>query len=143
MPTLSPHSKSRLSMSDDLLARLTAIAPILNSLPFNPEAECFYELMSGTLVWRDELPHVPPDQLCPMRFLFRYRTTLILSQPDPGLESFWHVATRLFPQWPGLHESRRSTSLAAFYKQKKAKWDRQLQRCLQEDDRLTDGETPT
>ena len=57
-----------------------------------PHASVFYELMSDALVWSDEIPDLDTGDVrdfhC-LRFVFRYRTTLMLGVPDGRFHSVW------------------------------------------------------
>lgn len=81
------------------------------------DAVISYELMSGALLWSDEIPDLAQrgaaiDVTC-LRPLLRYRTTLILGKPEQRHEEFWSEAKRLFPDWPGFDPDRRSPELKA------------------------------
>src|SRR4051812_37527881 len=78
----SRNEEDRMSEQSD---RLRRIAPKLNALRPDPNARVNYELMSGGLVWSDELP--PWEELqdvephC-LRGIWRYRSTLILGAAE-------------------------------------------------------------
>ena len=83
-----------------------------------PEAALFYELMSDALVWNDEIPDLQTGDVrdfhC-LRFVFRYRTTLMLGQPDERFRRVWDEAYKLFPDWPGFDPRRQSPALRPVY----------------------------
>jgi hypothetical protein len=94
---------------------LESIAPLMQDLEQDHAAAPFYDLPSAALVWRDEIPdfnalrkirhwHV-------IRFVNRFRMTLILGQPDEELRQYWERAQQLFPTWPGFVPARRAHSL--------------------------------
>lgn len=65
--------------------------------------------MSDALLWSDELPDVPSvgfAKLSILRVLLRYRTTLLLGEPDDSLREYWELAKRLFPSWSGFAPER-------------------------------------
>jgi hypothetical protein len=76
----------------DIFERLKKLAPKLNLLREDPNARVHYELMSGGLVWSDELP--PWDELesgeshC-MRAIWRFRSSLIEDKPDERFRIKW------------------------------------------------------
>jgi len=89
------------------------IAPKLNQLQKDPNARVHYELMSGGLVWSDELP--PWDELEPgdsncLRGIWRFRSSLILGIPEEKHRRRWEQGQKLFPNWPGFLPERQSSS---------------------------------
>jgi len=98
--------------------QLRAIAGRLAALRPSPTAAVFYELMSDALVWDDEIPDLNAGgagEFHCLRFIFRYRTTLILDRPDERFRGHWDEAGRLFPAWPGFDAARRSPELRPVY----------------------------
>jgi hypothetical protein len=94
----------------DKFQDLAKIAPKLALLCEDPKARMYFELMSGALVWSDELP--PVDQLEPaeshrLRGVWRYRTSLILGQPEEKFRAGWERLLALCPSWPGFLADRR------------------------------------
>jgi hypothetical protein len=87
------------------------IAEILDKLPVAEDPVVSYDLLSDALVWSDEFPDVPAkefnERFSNVRFLFRYRTSLIIQEPDERYELLWRCANELFPNWPGLRPDRR------------------------------------
>lgn len=98
------------------LKSIDAIAERMNRLVKDDGAEPQYDLMSDALYWRDEI--VPRAERRPihvfhcLRYLFRYRTTLIIGSPDRRFEEIWNYARRRFPRWIGF-SSERCTKNAA------------------------------
>jgi hypothetical protein len=90
---------------------LAKIAPKLAVLREDANARMYYELMSGALVWSDELP--PVDQLesgepnC-LRGVWRYRTTLMLGEPEEKIRAGWERLLAWCPSWPGFLADRRT-----------------------------------
>jgi hypothetical protein len=106
---------------EDYLADLPKIADDMKRLKRSERAVVRYELLSGSLVWSDEFPKGTKASTDCLRFVFRYRTSLILGEPDKPYEIFWNEAQRHFPDWIGFSPDRTSPSseLAAFYFQEK------------------------
>jgi hypothetical protein len=70
--------------------------------------ECFFECMSGGLMWTDErLWPLDADELGVVRILLNYRTSLILENPRREFEAIWNSAISLAPKWPGFLPERR------------------------------------
>jgi hypothetical protein len=106
---------------------LSGIAPLMRELAQNPRATCYYEMLSDALVWSDEFPDFAALRLVPdwdvIRFVFYFRTTVILGEPDENMREYWNEALQLFPDWPGFAPERQSTALHAVFRQKSA-WAR-------------------
>lgn len=121
-------------MDDVILVKLRTLAPRLNQLTFLQDAGCFYEMLSGGLVWMDEIPDVstlPVGTFEGLRGVIRYRTTLILGEPDEGYHALWLEAQKLFPNWPGFAADRRSIERRPMCQELKSK-------AVQEMDKLFD-----
>ena len=88
---------------------LRRIAKRLNVMKPDPNPECFFELMSGGLVWMDERPSWwrDADELGALRILWNYRTSLILEHPRTEFDEIWNSALNLAPNWPGFLSERR------------------------------------
>ena len=95
------------------------IALDLDVLQLDPRARLYYEVMSDSLMWSDELPkeRLPRELWC-MRAIFRYRTGLILGIEEVELRTSWLTAKSVFPKWIGFIKERcqRNTSLEELYK---------------------------
>jgi hypothetical protein len=92
----------------DPATALRKIAKRLNAMKPESNAECFFELMSGGLVWTDEqLWPADADELGALRTLWNYRTSLILENPRTEFEETWNSAVSLAPKWPGFLPERR------------------------------------
>jgi hypothetical protein len=96
---------------------LSEIASSAERLEKRADARVFYELLSGSLVWSDELPMTAPVRLDCLRFVLKYRTGLLIGEPQPSCEDFWEEARRRFPNWIGFSPERTTynASLARFY----------------------------
>ena len=106
-------------MVDESLNELVQVAPQMNSLVKSSVAVVHYDMMAGALWWSDECPDFDkPEHYWCLRPLFRYRTTLILGEPDQRYEHFWEQAMRLFPAWPGFdaERCRADAQLAKLYR---------------------------
>jgi hypothetical protein len=96
---------------------LSSIAPLMGRLARSPDAAFLYDKLSGGILWQDEFPDLRALRTMRnwsvIRFLFRFRTTLILGEPDDELRPCWEKAQQLFPSWPGFDPQRRSPELSA------------------------------
>jgi hypothetical protein len=106
------------------LACLQALAAAMRRMTKSAGATVSYSVLADALYWSDELPRIDDvvaDDL--IRFLLRYRTTLILGRPDPALEVFWKEGLRQFPRWIGFEPCRQTPSpeLERRYKELKDK----------------------
>ncbi len=105
-------------MEAEAVEQLAAIAPRMRDLKPAPQASVFYELMSDALVWSDEIPDLETGDVrvyhC-LRFVFRYRTTLMLNAPDERFRALWEEARKLFPDWPGFDPRRHAPDLRPTY----------------------------
>jgi hypothetical protein len=100
------------------VAELRKFASVLNALAVGEDPQPVYEVMSDALVWPDELPTDPPiaaNELWPLRFVWHYRTSLILAAPRDTCQTYWIAGQRLFPKWPGFDPRRQSTGLRPIY----------------------------
>jgi hypothetical protein len=91
------------------LARLKTLGTAMRQAVKSDRATLSYSVLADALYWSDETPQVDDalaDDL--LRFLLRYRTTLILGRPDKALEGYWNEALRQFPQWIGFEPYRRT-----------------------------------
>ncbi|QDU45269.1 hypothetical protein Mal52_37610 [Symmachiella dynata] len=107
------------------LSDFKKISTAMNAMTFQSDAEISYDLLSDALWWTDERPPLtnfrPRDFWC-LRFVFRYRTSVILNDIDEDYEDYWNEALIRFPNWAGFHESRCSPNreLAEIYRQMEA-----------------------
>lgn len=89
--------------------QLQDIAADMNAMQYRVDAAVGYDLLSDSLLWSDEMPelgdHRPRDFWC-LRPVLRYRTTLILGDPDTDFEEYWSAAQIHFPRWAGFQLSR-------------------------------------
>jgi hypothetical protein len=89
---------------------LVAVAPLMRELVFSEHARAVYDQISGAVIWSDEFP--PAHRLrtvrnwAVIRFVFRFRTTLILGEPEEEYRVVWDRARELFPGWPGFDPRR-------------------------------------
>ncbi len=102
----------------DLVSELAAIAPQMRKLVHSAQAEVFYEMLSGSLIWTDEIPESSkrqPGSVECLRPVFRFRSSLIIGNPEEQYRPYWEEAERLFPNWPGFTTERRSESFRSTY----------------------------
>lgn len=102
-------------MSDEIEGQLARIASVMNSLRATTEAHVSYDAASDALVWSDELPQ--PGQfrvreLWCLRPVLRYRSSVILGNPENQFRAAWEAAQRLFPDWAGFEATRSAQGLA-------------------------------
>jgi hypothetical protein len=94
----------------------------------------FYEMMSGALVWSDETNReIPIKVIWSLRFIFAYRTSLLLNKPREELKPLWDHALSLFPKWVGFRPERRQPTpdLMRIYR----RGDVSLRKCLRDMER--------
>jgi hypothetical protein len=122
-------------MSDDLLDSLRKHAERLDAV-CDPEASpvVFYEVMSGGLVWGDELmvdEKFPPEVFHALRTLWAYRTSVIVAAPEEKWRPHWEACTALFPRWIGFRpeRSKASPELLRILKRGKRRLAQQLKMC--------------
>jgi hypothetical protein len=112
------------NLPDELIAKLDTIAGAMNALVKSSEATIQYDMLAGALWWSDERPAIGQieDSDC-LRPVFRYRTSLIISEPEPAYLPYWLAARKAFPQWPGfdLERCRPDESLVALYRRSSAR----------------------
>lgn len=90
----------------DWLSELESFADILEHLPHQPEASVMYEIMSDALVWSDEVGHQIRGLTWAVRPLFRYRTSMLIGEPDDRFAEEWEAAKRIVPGWIGFRPER-------------------------------------
>jgi hypothetical protein len=126
-------------MDTDTLTKLRLLAPLLNQLSLDSNAECFYEWLSGGLLWKDEIPglsSLPPGRFEALRGILHYRTALILGESDEQNQGCWLEGERLFPNWPGFAAARRSAELRSMCVELRSK-------AIREMDEMFDESMPT
>lgn len=96
-----------------------------------PFGKPFYELMSGAVVWRDETnAQTPGEVIGALRFIWGYRTSLMLDEPREELEELWRFGMSAFPRWVGFRPTRRTATpkLLRIYRE----GDVGLRKCLRD-----------
>lgn len=105
-------------MANTGMSRLATIAHLMQALRRAPDAKMFYELLSDSLMWTDEIPEADATHvggLRSLRYVFRYRTGLMLGAVEERYRPFWDEAMTLFPAWPGFDPERRAATLRDIY----------------------------
>ncbi|HBI44983.1 MAG TPA: hypothetical protein DDY78_19325 [Planctomycetales bacterium] len=105
-------------MDAEPLTQLRAVAVRMRELKPVAEATVFYELTSDALVWSDEIPDAETSDVSDfqcLRFLFRFRTTLMMGAPDERFRSLWDEARNLFPDWHGFDPRRQAVEYRPVY----------------------------
>lgn len=90
----------------DLRNELECIAPVLNNLQYDANAETHYDLMAGGLFWSDEVPVPRLDSELAFRYLLRFRTSVICGESLEPIRPYWDYAKDCFPNWPGFRPER-------------------------------------
>ena len=92
---------------EDLYTGLEACAQALRHQRRSPWPKVEYHMLADALYWSDELPkHLPSEASNSLRFLLRYRTSLIEGAPVKEFEDVWLKANQLFPTWIGFRKER-------------------------------------
>jgi len=90
--------------------QLASIAEVLNTLSEPTATEPRYHALAGALFWDDERPGVserkPFETWSALRYIFRFRTTLILGTPEEQYRGLWEFAKTQFPNWVGFDPRR-------------------------------------
>ena len=97
----------------DPVRTLTDHAAYLNAIS-SPSScpKVFYEIMSGAVVWSDEMTiKIPVELIWALRSIVAYRTSLMLNKPREELRSMWELGLSLFPEWVGFRPERRTATL--------------------------------
>ena len=68
-----------------------------------------YELLSGALIWSDEIREgMPRDLINALKILFAFRTSLMLGKPREEFRPAWDASLQLFSKWIGFRPERRA-----------------------------------
>lgn len=89
-----------------MLHKLNSSALKIQQCVYDESAAMRYDIMSDSLVWTDEIPPPPLGDAMVIRLLLRYRTTVLIGQPEIGLAQYWTFGQSLFPIWPGFRTDR-------------------------------------
>jgi len=102
---------------DQMFHDLSEIASSMERLEKRADARLFFDVLSGSIMWSDELPKAAPVSQDCLRFVLRFRTGLLVGEPEPRGERFWQEARRRFPNWIGFSPERTTynPSVARFY----------------------------
>jgi hypothetical protein len=104
--------------NDPNIRKLESSASRIRECRYDESAPMRYDLMSDAILWEDELPAPPLGDALVLRLLLRYRTSVLLHQPDAQLEAYWDRGRMLFPDWPGFKLDRNtpSAAIAEYYR---------------------------
>ena len=97
----------------------------IRALKYDPEAFCSYEIMSGSLIWSDEITEdieaeiLKHDFIKPFRILLAYRASLVDSREIIEWRNIWQKMYEIFPNWPFFMKERRSTKLKYLLEKKR------------------------
>jgi hypothetical protein len=78
----------------------------MDGLARDPNARLSYDLLSGGLIWSDEVPNEPIGDMLMFRYLLKWRTDIILEKVHPDVWQYWSAAKSAFPKWPGFAPCR-------------------------------------
>jgi hypothetical protein len=130
-------------MAIDWLEQYERIAAEMDAVHESPNAEIGCDVLADAIVWSDEYPSDPASPMydfqC-IKILLRYRTSVLLGQPDETFRVYWDRARELFPHWAGFASSRlvSSDELKAFYEHCKKRDMRHLKQVLRCEKRETE-----
>jgi hypothetical protein len=86
---------------------LDVLIPHPKTLKKHKNAEPFHDLVSGGFIWSDErLYGLSVYSMGCLRAVFRYRTSLIVQEPDERFASLWNALREKCPEWIGFHSER-------------------------------------
>jgi len=111
--------KEYLNLSKELIKEI-------QNLEYNPTATCRYDLLSGGLVWEDEISNYAMFKMLEegnyiFRFVLAYRVSMILGEQNATCKDAWEYWAELFPTWPGFREERINGNLKNFLLQEQKK----------------------
>jgi hypothetical protein len=99
------------------------LTPKLEVLRRKDDAKLIYDILTGNLLWTDEIPLGSGVSLDGLRFVLRHRTGLLIGEDVPGYIPYWEEALARFPKWIGFSPDRvaYSPALRDFYLAEQAK----------------------
>lgn len=104
----------------------------IRKLRYDPTASCSYEVMSGGLIWADEITNDIQLEIMKhslsgtFRCLFAYRASLIKGQEICELRPIWEKMINLFPNWPFFKEERKNKKLISILSEETNKTAKEL-----------------
>ncbi len=93
-------------MSIDLNAEIDRLTPIMNSLRQRDGANYEYHLMSDAFIWDDEMSSAEIEDDTALRYLLRFRTSMLIGKPIDALKPNWEYARSKWPNWAGFSSER-------------------------------------
>jgi len=83
------------------------MAPAMLALEQRSDARMCYHIMADGIYWDDEIPSGLDEFSgdC-LRFVIRYRTSMIMEKPDEQWQEYWNDAMISFPGWIGFDAAR-------------------------------------
>jgi hypothetical protein len=120
------------------LEQLANIAVEMDSVRLHTDAKLQYHVITDAIVWSDEYPDKlvgRTEQFECLKLVLRYRTTLLLGDPDLTFKPYWDRARELFPNWAGFNPKRLAPSdeTTAFYLKRS---DRDLRHLMRMSERI-------
>jgi hypothetical protein len=91
----------------DILAQFALVGNMMIGCRYDRNAVIKFHLLADAIYWTDE---IPPDLdsfsgNC-LRFVLRFRTSLIVEQPDERCRRYWETALSQFSNWIGFRDER-------------------------------------
>jgi hypothetical protein len=93
-------------MSIDLNATIDRLAPVMNTFLPRKDATYEYHMMSDAFIWDDETPSSEIGDDIALRYLLRFRTSLLIGNPIEPLRPHWEYARTKWPNWAGFIPER-------------------------------------
>jgi hypothetical protein len=92
---------------------LDSLIPCLKSLQGDENAEPFFDYMGGAFIWTDErLRGLELYEMGCLRAIFRFRTSIVVQEPDERFQSLWNALKNKYPKWIGFAPERCSPNAA-------------------------------
>jgi len=109
-----------MTTTETILAALAGIGGKMEGLSKRENAEFGYHGLADAVYWDDEIPNdLSEDADNGLRFILRYRTTVLLGEPDAQWARFWEKGKASFPDWIGFSPDRiaPNDAISEFYKE--------------------------
>lgn len=101
------NSSQSIEPREGELHDLRALAPLMPSRTPGRLRVPRYDGDADALYWSDELPRIDARLESVLRPVLRYRTSLMLGEPDERWAAYWEAARSIFPHWIGFDADRR------------------------------------
>ena len=97
-------------MTTNMHEEITRLASAMNDLYANKNSMREHHMMSGAFVWDDEIPSASVGEDVALRYILRFRTSLLIGSPIESFRQYWLHAQNMWPKWPGFSPERCSYS---------------------------------